>query len=67
MEDCGAILWHGPGHQSRTKCQLKGQHFTHYAVYGSDDQEAYWKSGEGMTGFFDEPPQEKNEKEAGNG
>ncbi len=62
MEKCSAILWHGNGHQSRTKCQLKGPHLTHYAVYGSDSQEAYWKGGEGVTGFFDEPPEEQDEE-----
>lgn len=58
MTDCSATLWHGRGHQSRTKCQLKGHHITHYAVYGGEEQEAYWKTNEICTGFFDEPPQE---------
>jgi hypothetical protein len=53
---CDAVLWHGPGHQSRTKCRIKGPHTIHRAVYGSGRQQAEWCGDEAMTGFFDEPP-----------
>jgi hypothetical protein len=66
MDECGALLWHGNGHQSKTKCQLKGKHSTHFAVYGGDEQEAYWKSNEASTGFFNEPP-EGGDSERDNG
>ncbi len=55
-ETCSATLYHGPGHQSRTKCQLEGKHTTHFAIYGSHEKEAEWRGKEKCTGFFDEPP-----------
>lgn len=55
--DCTAIIHHGPGHQSTTSCELKGQHDRHRAIYGADRQEARWKGEEVFSGFFDEPPQ----------
>jgi hypothetical protein len=55
--ECYATLFHGNGHQSRTRCQHKHLHATHYAVYGSDGQEAHWQGDEASTGFFDEPPE----------
>lgn len=56
LKSCEAVLWHGNGHQSRTKCQLKGKHTLHHTVYGCYDQEASWKGKEACTGFFDESP-----------
>ena len=29
---CEAVIWHGAGHQSMTKCRLKGPHDEHYAL-----------------------------------
>lgn len=55
-ESCGAVIWHGPGHQSKTRCQETGPHDIHSAVYGSMRQFAEWRGEEVMTGFFDEPP-----------
>lgn len=81
-EPCEAFLYHGPGHQSKTRCELIGPHDVHRAIYGSMRQEATWRDGEytdglrekgiefdpesypenmGMTGFFDEPPQDDDE------
>jgi hypothetical protein len=56
---CTAIIWHGPGHQSKTTCEVRGPHEVHYAIYGEMRQEAEWRGDEVMTGFFDEPPEEK--------
>jgi hypothetical protein len=59
---CNAEIYHGPGHQSRTKCQILGEHTIHRAIYGSYDQEAIWKDRKDgkyvCTGCFDEPPEE---------
>ena len=58
---CCAILFHGPGHQSKTYCQVKGKHIkhkgriVHRARYGCYDQIMEWHGTEGFTGFFDEP------------
>lgn len=59
---CTAVLWHGPGHQSKTLCQVRGPHEVHVAVYGSLRQEAHWRDEEAMTGFFDEPPQGEDDE-----
>lgn len=29
--ECPALIFHGPGHQSKAHCQLKGSHVKHYA------------------------------------
>jgi hypothetical protein len=42
---CGAWLGHGPGHQSRTRCRIRGPHEVHEAIYGSDQQLARWRNG----------------------
>lgn len=54
--NCSAAIWHGPGHQSQTKCQLIGKHKIHMAIYGSAEQIARWKGRRVFSGFFDEPP-----------
>ena len=56
---CCAILGHGPGHQSKTYCQEKGDHKIHRCTYGSYDQVAEWKGSVTkikFTGYFDDPP-----------
>jgi len=55
---CTAILHHGPGHQSQTKCDVVGKHDVHHCHYGCYREEAYWKEQDCCTGFFDEPPDE---------
>jgi len=53
---CSALLWHGPGHQSRTYCQNADEsHLVHFATYGSDDNYMEWSGDEAFTGYFDEP------------
>lgn len=52
---CSAVLFHGPGHQSQTRCNVKGPHITHAAVYGRWDQYATWHGDKAFTGVFDDP------------
>jgi hypothetical protein len=59
---CQAFLFHGPGHQSSTRCRLTGEHDMHEAEYHGDV--ARWSGVDEhhgisrCTGFFDEPPRE---------
>ena len=53
---CCAILFHGPGHQSRTFCQKTSKHKIHECIYGCYDQKATWKGMKKFTGYFDDPP-----------
>lgn len=56
---CFAVLYHGPGHQSTSRCELRGnhdgKHCTHYWPGGGYDTRAFWSGDEGHTGVFDEP------------
>lgn len=55
-EGCHAVIYHGPGHQSSTRCRVKGEHI-HEAVYGEFSQFAEWTDPDEIcSGFFDEPP-----------
>lgn len=56
--ECPAILWHGPGHQSRARCCLRGPHVIHETVYGSARQFARWEGDKAFSGVFNEPPPE---------
>jgi len=56
-EPCTAYLQHGPGHQSKTFCFLRGRHEIHQTIYGSAQQSASWRGPSATTGFFDEPPE----------
>lgn len=56
---CKAVIWHGPGHQSKTHCSEDEGHEGHHScVYGSSLRFAEWYGDEGMTGPFDEPPRD---------
>lgn len=55
-EPCPAVIHHGPGHQSKTHCYLKGPHDVHETRYGSHDELARWRGDEVSSGFFDNPP-----------
>lgn len=55
-EACQVKIWHGPGHQSSTRCTVKGPHEIHETIYGSHNQYAEWKGDDVHSGFFDEPP-----------
>lgn len=43
---CCARVWHGPGHQSSTYCEVEGPHETHRAAYGEFRQLAEWRTGQ---------------------
>jgi hypothetical protein len=43
---CSAYLSYGPGHQSRTYCEVEGPHDVHRCVYGSFLQDAEWRDGD---------------------
>jgi hypothetical protein len=51
--NCQASIRHGPGHQSRARCNRRGPHEVH-----SVDDEWFWRGDEGSTGFFDDTPDE---------
>lgn len=51
---CFAKLHHGPGHQSTTRCRVRGDHKYHSAEVKGD--RVYWEDFDGSTGFFDELP-----------
>ncbi len=61
---CSAAIWHGPGHQSETKCQVTGKHTVHEAVYGSMKETARWCGKKVFSGFFDEPPNAPDQRPA---
>jgi hypothetical protein len=52
---CTVQLFHGPGHQSRTTCDVEGEHTIHHVIYGELQQDATWQGGDAFTGFMDEP------------
>lgn len=67
---CEARIYHGPGHQSSTRCRVKGPHEIHEARYGSDDQLGRWKDGQweghephAITGYFNEPPTDPEDED----
>jgi len=56
LNSCKSTLYHGPGHQSRTTCELWGEHDVHEARFGEFDQFASWRGNEAVSGVFDEAP-----------
>lgn len=58
---CPAVIYHGPGHQSHTHCEVRGEHSVHEARYGSYDQLARWTGDKVFSGYFDEPPKDPGE------
>lgn len=57
---CTATLWHGPGHQSRTRCRVTGEHLVHRASYSNTNtgitRTAEWVGTDVFTDPADEPP-----------
>lgn len=52
---CFAVLHHGPGHRSATRCDIRGPHERHEArIMGERVQ---WDGADSITGYFDEPPE----------
>ena len=58
---CQAVIYHGPGRQSRTRCRLSGPHDIHEAYYGNYSLLARWRGDKVFTGYFDEPPDDPDE------
>lgn len=55
MPACEGVVNHGPGHQSKSRCTLKGEHEYHHATNGYSAWE--WPVSEGLnltTGYFDD-------------
>lgn len=44
-DSCPAVLYHGPGHQSRARCEVQGLHTEHVAHYDGG-QRAEWRDGQ---------------------
>lgn len=58
---CKAKIYHGPGHQSSTRCHnTKKYHKVHGAYYGSYDLYACWTNQVVFSGYFDEAPQSED-------
>lgn len=57
VSECKAIIYHGPGHQSKTHCRVKGPHEIHEAVVGSYRQFATWRDDQSSTDYFDQAPE----------
>ena len=54
---CHAVLFHGPGHQSTTRCGLpEDGHNIHEAI--PMNRVARWRGDESYSGYFDEYPDE---------
>lgn len=53
--ECPSLLHHGPGHQSKTHCELTGEHEQHRAEVMREVM--YWSGLNASTGFFDESPE----------
>lgn len=51
---CHAYIIHGPGHQSKTFCQLKGKHRKHFAIYGRFELSREWRNIRGSSGMDDQ-------------
>ena len=49
---CDAVLWHGPGHQSKAPCRLRGPHQVHEAETRGGT--STWRGKKAFTGYFDE-------------
>lgn len=46
-EPCPGRFYHGPGHQSSTRCELEKDHEgSHRCIYGSHCSEALWNTGD---------------------
>lgn len=56
MSECKAIIYHGPGHQSSTRCHnTKKYHKIHEAYYGGYELFVQWKGQQAFTDYFDNP------------
>lgn len=53
---CGATIYHGPGHQSKSQCEMRGPHTQHSAI-----DELYWSTKKAFSGYFDQSPEFRGE------
>jgi|GEM_PF-3819173 len=53
LPPCDAVIYHGPGHQSKSHCTRRGPHPQH--AYPPRD--LYWSKKKDYSGFFDESPE----------
>lgn len=58
---CEAVIYCGPGHQSKAECDRKGPHAgteddPHTALHPARRVQLKWEGDEGMTDFFDDSP-----------
>lgn len=54
---CEAEIWHGPGHQTRSKCEVLGVHNQHSYSF----QQLYWSTKSAYSGHFDQSPEDQGE------
>lgn len=48
LPPCTAVMWHGPGHQSKTRCELHGEHTEHSVrLFGTHVGIFEWEGDEG--------------------
>lgn len=52
---CSALIFHGPGHQSKSHCDISGPHILHHASGPHDEYQ--WYGENAFSGFFDESPE----------
>lgn len=52
---CGAVIHHGPGHQTKSFCEMRGEHNQHTACGH------FWSTKHAFSGYFDNSPEEQGE------
>ena len=60
-DECTAVIWHGPGHQSKGRCEVTGDHERTSKgepvhQYRGPRNFYEWTGDEVHSGFFDESP-----------
>ena len=48
---CNAVIYHGPGHQSKTFCECKGPHKKHKCTVGRYEEYIEWTGMKGYSGY----------------
>ena len=59
LKKCTSVLCHGPGHQSKTFCQVKGEHTLHRAELNG--RKPSWTGDKAFSSYFDEYPEVKED------
>lgn len=54
---CGSYICHGPGHQSKSFCEMKGPHSQH----SLSSRGLYWSTKTAFSGYFDQSPEDQGE------